>query len=701
MSEYADNIDTNNYLYMRDISISEIYGNSYTNFTAKLILDSSNFNFGLARSDGKDFRLAMRSNGTGVLNMWIASWNQSDGSATIWFKIPLMPAYTTLQLYAFWGNPDDTGISDIESVDFLIADDFEGSSIDSSKWNSSSVNSVSDSMLRLNTSGYIEALNTPLNGITNWILECGAYLDGTTSSQSYYIIGYTFYGTENEFSFRLFPEGSVDRQHNAVNGSTYVTYNGTQRGVEDDSYFNHVLKYYEPTDRLYDGIYSRNTFDDYEDSVERQVYGDTRITYFRVYGRNNSAVPIIYIDWVAAMVNYGDTIPLFDLSNLYVLYEHIPHQALEETIYADDLTSTSFYHESSFGGNPYKLSDNSYTGGLVDSWISDSGATSESSVGLKIDFGRTSTSLVSNTYLHFDDTHTDFLNASKLSDSNNDINSNTYWQGTTTSGYAAIDFDEDKKNIGCLSVLANPSNLLGMIKDFEFYGSHSDPRFYQEDWSLLYTGTFEQNVNWQPVYFINNVNYRYYILKVLDTHGSNISVSEWAMFEYNTSLEQKVVSQLRIHPMAVDSGEQYFPKQIRFKASNDNINWSTLLDTTDTYTPFYDYAESRWQRYSFFNIDKYWIYKLECVGNWGGSGGLMSISEWSLHQKFFKIDAIKLLPNDGTVYTYSNIQALQDSTFDNPIFILSCSDKVYKVDNLELYYEYDIGTEDVVDFIIL
>ncbi len=701
MSDYAISIDTGDYLYMQGISISESYGNSYTDLTVKMSLNSSNFNFDLACSDGKDFRLSVSSNGTGVLNMWIASWNQTDRSATVWFKIPSISAYNTLPLYAFWGNTTDSGISNINSVDFLLADDFEGSSVDASKWDSSDVYGVADSRLRLNTGGYIESLNTPISEKENWILECGAYLNETATTSSYYLMGYVFYGTENEFNFYLYPEGSIDRKHDAVDGTTLVTYNGTQKGIENDSYFNNVLRYYEPLDYFYHGMYSRSTYADYVDDWEREVYGDTMLTYFRIYGRENSSAVMIYIDWIALIEDYGEHVPTFDLSNLYVVYEHVPHQGLESINYNEDLTSTVFFHESSFGGNPYKLSDNSHNAGLVDSWFSSSNATSESEVKLTIDFGRYSSNLVDTKYTHFDDNHVNFLNASKLSDDSSDINENTYWQGTTTSGYAAIDFNTDKDKIGCLSVLAKDGNLSGMIKDFSFHGSNIDPRFTtDEDWSLLYSGVFEQSNEWQTIYFNNTAIYRYYILKIDTTYGSNISLSEWAMYKYDLSFSQYVLSQLRLYPVVVDSGESYLPKQILFKASNDYINWDTLFSITDTYTPFYDYGGTRWQKYSFTNTKKYWVYRVECVDNWGGSNGTMAIAEWSMHENSLEDHIERVFP-EYVSCSSSNIQAVSGSAFDDINFVLSCADKIYRVRNELLLSEDDIGTEAVLDFIIL
>jgi len=40
----------------------------------------------------------------------------------------------------------------------------------------------------------------------------------------------------NNFGYNYYVEGDYDRQSNLVNSSTWVTYNGTQKGLESDSY---------------------------------------------------------------------------------------------------------------------------------------------------------------------------------------------------------------------------------------------------------------------------------------------------------------------------------------------------------------------------------------------------------------------------------------------------------------------------------
>ena len=328
MADYVADISSTDYIYIREISITETSGEDRVDFPIKLTFDSSNFTFEFARSDGKDLRVGERSNGTQTLNMWIATWDTTNRVGLVWLKIPSLLANETKALYVYFGNSTDTGISDVDSVGFIFSDGFDdvitnialGKTADQSstyagnepcygahravdgstssfnhtntaanewwkvdlgaiysigsivltkrsgwgsrplnyyiqtaddyaftinvqniitatneagenvvystndfgavstrylrvychttsqyinlaevvvystdvKWVYYNINDISDSKIRINTNGYIEVIGTPLNGITNWIVEDGIYLNAvlTATDKQYY--GYRF-----------------------------------------------------------------------------------------------------------------------------------------------------------------------------------------------------------------------------------------------------------------------------------------------------------------------------------------------------------------------------------------------------------------------------------------------------------------------------------------------------------------------------
>jgi len=875
MADYASDIPVDYYLYRREVIITETGGEDRADFPVKLSFTSSNFNFVLSKSNGHDIRIAEASNGTRALNMWLATWNSSLEVGTIWFKIPNLLADEVKTLYVYWGYTDARDASNISEVGFLFADGFDGISIDSSKWNTSGAHSVSASKILLATDSYIESKELPLSGVVNWIIEEGVYVDTVGASTTLACHRYRFYGTENNFGFNFFREGSTDRTHNVVNSSTYVTYNGTGKGFDASGYSENYIGYKEPTDTVYQGMSSRPSLPDYDSYWERKVYGDTRITYFRIYGRDDNTAHQLDIDWIIAR-EYFDLAPYsLDTSNLYVPYEIVNHEAIDWTPYGDDVTSVNFYHTTNYGGDPYKLSDNissvitncwysdsdTYDGTYTYEWVLDpkyklllhmedvdlidsslsnhyrvlngvsrsatrykfdnysayfdgttsysiivetspdwnfgtadftihfwvnyvdysrpgiadylfywnadnymrikdigvmvleiAGVIQESTEKLDlndfwfhiavvkyngtvklykdgvattvsfstgnidvssslfyigsssggdamhgyidefiivkgealwtsnftrptepsgpvfintippvesiIDFGRGSDNLVSTENTHYDSSHSDLKNASRLSDNDD----STYFQGTTSSGYVCIKFDNNVA-VGCVVVKGLTGSLDNMVKDYVFMGSYDDPRLSSSVWQIFSSGSFQRVDKEQPIYFVNGKPYKYYKLEMLNTHGGeDIILSLWQMYQYDESKRKMILSQLRLNPVAFDSQEIYFPKGVSVEVSDNMLDWIELLPLTNTVTPFYDYIWNRWQRFSFTNEIAYYNYKLVCYGNWNGHFGAVAVAEWEMVEKSTEEDIYRIL--DGTSNNFSSVWASVHTTFE-------------------------------------
>ncbi len=79
-----------------------------------------------ARLDYGDIRFT-DSDGTTLLNYW----QEADGK--FWVKVPSIPANSTKTIYVYYGNPNATSASNGDAT-FDFFDDFEGTSINTSKW---------------------------------------------------------------------------------------------------------------------------------------------------------------------------------------------------------------------------------------------------------------------------------------------------------------------------------------------------------------------------------------------------------------------------------------------------------------------------------------------------------------------------------------------------------------------------------------
>jgi len=672
MADYSSNINTELYKYSEPVYVTEPTGERQLYTPIRLNLNGSNFNFDLARPDGLDFRLAERSNGTGVLQMWIAFWSDDENKATVWFKLPEILGGETRTLYAFWGYEYDSGISNLSDMTgtngiFSFADDFDGDSLDVSNWPTSNGSwSIGDSKINLGTDAWI---NTFIGAIStdwpvNWLVEEGIVGIGSPTSTTIPAHRYRFYGSENNLGIDYYWEGDTDRRHDFVYDGTYSTYAGDNKGLIEGIYSQNYIAYYEPTDRVYQGMANRGgsysgEFD-YDDSWERKVNRNTEVTNFKIQGEDTSAANGVEIEWVTVRPFTPESDLLVNASALYKQHEYVAHQLLDYTEYTSDLTNVDFHHSSDMGGDPYRMSDN-ITNSVSNIFISDDGVTGGSVV---IDFGRRKDNVVDNDYIHFDSDHVEFYNASKLSDLDTDVYDRDYWQATTTSGWAAIQFPSTK-NIACLALRAVAGSTNGMPDNFKLYGSQSDPRFSGwDDKVLVYEGQARAVGTEQTFYFSTGLTfYEYYILEVIDTHGDDIAIQEWGMFEHAGEIGKKVMSQLRLYPVTFTDNEYYFPKEIEFYGSNDGFNWTPLIANIDTPTPFTDYTYGRWSRYTFENFDAYYLYKLTCYNNWHAANDQIKMAEWEMVERVDETFNSRILA--GTTNNINNIWADPNTTINS------------------------------------
>jgi hypothetical protein len=689
--DYASNINISSYPYSRPLIVTETTGQDKHNSLIRVYLNSINFNFYYARQDGKDFRVAVGSNGSGVLNMFIASWDYANKKAYLMFKLPFLPAHSTTVLWAFWGNPNDVGISSLNSISdlFIFHDDFIF--LDINKWAVTGGYTMTNSRLGLSNNASFQAKGTPLKGLNSFIVEEGIYASATTAPGSIAHAVYFYTGSEytieehghNAFGLRMYLEGTTDRNHNAIDSVNYITYADTNKGFASGAFNNLCISYWEETDKVYQGLKSRPNLADYEDSWERAVLGNTDLEYFILQSSDGSN----YIDWITVRSYDLDTAPTVNAESLYVEFQIIPPQPLDFIAYGDDLSDTVYYHQTNISGaDPYTMSDS-----LVDniSNIFESDILTTLSGYVYIDFGRYKEDFSDEYLVHYDNNHVLYYNASKLSYEDDESNRN-YWLCTTSSGvWAAIDFGPAGKKLGSLGVKAVANNLNGMIKDFKFYGCHVNPiNAVSSDKITLKSGTFIKTTEWQSVYFANQTPYRYYILEATNSYGANVALQEWRLLEYALELKKRSVKQFRLHPASFESNDFYFPKYIQLHGSSNGVDWTSIM-SANTYTPFYEQTYGRWQVYSFSNPDAYYIYRLTCSGNWGGAAAQIKMGEWEFYEYASEINTYRVL--DGTTNNIANVWLI-----DNVLY--AANDKLSSVIDDGLAWSTTISG--VADFIV-
>ena len=120
--------------YSQEIVITENSGKDLMGYQVPINLDSSNFNFSQAKTDGSDLRFF---SGERTLNYWIENWDSEAEEALIWVRVPALPASKSITLLMKCGNPEDTAVSNGGKT-FEFFDGFEGDKLQGLVWNAES-----------------------------------------------------------------------------------------------------------------------------------------------------------------------------------------------------------------------------------------------------------------------------------------------------------------------------------------------------------------------------------------------------------------------------------------------------------------------------------------------------------------------------------------------------------------------------------
>jgi len=660
------------------------------NIILKLGLTDDNFNFDLANTDGSDFRLMLPGPSGGVLKMWVAHWSYSHKCATLFFCLPFLASKNFVTFTAYWGNSVAEDISDPGALGFLFYESFSDTSLDPLKWSGYLSGGGYEYGHRL--SSKFVTLTNPLQNVNSWVVDVGIYTDYQIPGNTIPGMNFWLEGTENDF--RIGVSDSDRIRHNVVEpgGSTFSYIIKPYGGMEGpNSYQEICVGYYEPEDRVIVKLLHRDTFPDVDYDIYRKVEGDTRPINVGLSGRDSNGVYYVYVSWLVVREYDSESISDLDGSFLYIQYESVLPQPQDFRRFSPDFTSIGYHHESSFGGNPYLLSNNGYED-CVDAWVSDVDAISEVQVDLTIHIGWMY-NLTSKYYKHYDSGHVYYYNASKLSDNDADKMERNFWYCTTTSGWAAIKFPNPVE-VGAIRVKAN-SNLDAFPEYFIFYGSNYNPVSCFSEATEIVSGSFVRTATWQHSFVKHSAPYRYYILSVSGTlNNEPIRIQEWEMPGRSDVYRKKYVSQLKLHPSLCGDWQQNFPKEISLLGTNDGVNWESILPWTGTYTPFIQHyaGDGYWQRYFIRNPKGFWSFKLSCRGNWGGQDGRIIIGEWSLHESYDDSHTNKVLL--GATNNIQQIWASSGcgiSSSDGTIYI--SNDIMNVVSNNDLSASYTIEDE--------
>ena len=179
-----------NFKYRMPITISS--PNNLNDYQVLITLTPGNFDYSHANSDGSDIRFTDEDK-VSPLSYWIEEWNYGSTSK-IWVKVPTIPSGSKT-IYMYYGNQSSpvTSESDGDST-FLFFDDFDGASLDSSKWDTSSAPSyysISSGYIRMWGNWNGRGVNTKMIFALPITVELRGKVSDTTSDKD---LGVTYNG---------------------------------------------------------------------------------------------------------------------------------------------------------------------------------------------------------------------------------------------------------------------------------------------------------------------------------------------------------------------------------------------------------------------------------------------------------------------------------------------------------------------------
>lgn len=115
--------------YYRTVTVDNTGGAAHTDWPVLVSLTSGNFTFANADTNGDDLQFRA-TDGETVLSHWIEAYDDASDTASVWVKVPSIPADDTVDVRLYYGNAGAVRTSSPDGV-FLVGEDFrEAASVD-------------------------------------------------------------------------------------------------------------------------------------------------------------------------------------------------------------------------------------------------------------------------------------------------------------------------------------------------------------------------------------------------------------------------------------------------------------------------------------------------------------------------------------------------------------------------------------------
>ena len=290
------------YSYRKRITISGSSG-AGENYQIKLSIGSSSSSGGDFHLEGhcenfpNDIRFTSQ-DGETLLDYWIE--DPSQDPITVWIEVK-ENLDSDVDIWIYYGKSSESSVSDGDAT-FLFFDDFEGTNLDTNKWNYAGSPSISDSLITLENGNNVEWVETKNAYETNKILEFRAKSKQPSTNANY--AGYDATttpdtsGSTHKTGIRWDSNGNVY----AVGGNgTGSHYEAVLSGVSFDTFYHFKIIRTGSADKYYvDDVLKLN--------ATWFPSGDNRYITF-LFDQCGADCPLI-VDWVFVR-KYVDPEPSF------------------------------------------------------------------------------------------------------------------------------------------------------------------------------------------------------------------------------------------------------------------------------------------------------------------------------------------------------------------------------------------------------
>ena len=249
------------WLYREKFNITENSGQSLTDFQVQINLNSSNvgphFDWVLDENATRFIWYNESANQNINLSYWTESWNSSQQNATIWVKIPTIPANGNTTIYMYYGNPSAESESNPGST-FDYYDDFDsytGWSGDTDEFDVTTLEGEGVLYVKSTATGYPGYIYKSLSSsLTNYTVECKVRDEQDTSNNPHpgVIIAGPDSNNWNAFYFRA--------SSDLVVGSTTIG-GSNSFGTPAESYTINGATWYDMKAIVVDGVLKNLTID--------------------------------------------------------------------------------------------------------------------------------------------------------------------------------------------------------------------------------------------------------------------------------------------------------------------------------------------------------------------------------------------------------------------------------------------------------